>query len=173
MKEVIEKLERILALTDTHGICVNATGKIAESESELEYVESKIRLNAIQALSAFDALRIDLIEKPRTKVEYVKCEFEHAWEALKSFEEGEELYRDKNQTLQTEVVEFVKAASVGGIGYILTYYKADNLHRRIETPMTEREAFVDGYEKLVDGFIGDETKNADDWAGYVFDKLVS
>jgi hypothetical protein len=82
-------------------------------------------------------------KKPRTKIEYVKCEFSHAWEALKSFEEGEELYRDKNQTLQTEVVEFVKAASVGGIGYILTYYKADNLYRRIETPMTEREAFVE------------------------------
>ena len=75
------------------------------------------------------------IKPKRTKVEYEKCEFNHAWEALKAFEDGDELYRDKNQTLQTEVVEFIKAASVGGIGYILTYYKADNLYRRIETPI--------------------------------------
>lgn len=104
------------------------------------------------------------LPKKRTKVEYVKVSAPCDFFDLKSEFRSEELSfinEDGDYEVATTLVELV------------TGFDNMNLYRRIETPMTEREAFIDGYEKLIDGFMSDETTVADDWAGYVFDKLVN
>ncbi|QYW02834.1 hypothetical protein [Vibrio phage BUCT006] len=103
-----------------------------------------------------------LEKKPRTKVEYVKVE-DSIWHLESDFKAGDLFAFDgQDNYVQVETE-----------GDFTLSHSADNLYRRIETPMTEREAFIDGYDKLVEEFLEDETKVAGDWAGYVFDKLVN
>lgn len=75
--------------------------------------------------------------KPRTKVAYVKVNGNNQggafWECAKDYSEG---------------VVFTTMGSseqliVDSIDDLLDRYKCHNLYRRIETPMTEREAFID------------------------------
>lgn len=166
MKEVIEKLERILALTETHGICVNGTGRFAKDESELEHVESKIRLNAIQALSVFDGVHIDSNEKPRTKVEYVKVEYSKPWEIVKLYDDGVELFKTASDEYWMERINSIALRAKSGYDF----------YRRIETQMTEREAFTDIASEICND-MGFSTGEVDCIARALFDsgefKLVN
>ena len=130
MKEVIAKLERILELTSTHGITIQPEGKPATSDDQLMYVESKIRLNAIQALDIFDKNNIEK-QKPRTKTEFVKCEFECAWHAIKAFEDGEEIYTKRSHK------DFVLIDNAPDVLRFLY-----DLHRKVETEIDERQEFI-------------------------------
>lgn len=78
-------------------------------------------------------------KKPRTKVEYVKCEFDKVSDLVIACESGEVFYCDN---------------SIGGkialemYGAISMHRHSDSLYRRIETLMTEREEFIDECKKL-------------------------
>jgi hypothetical protein len=74
----------------------------------------------------------EFYKKPRTKVEYVKCEFDSAWEAVKDFEGGKKLYTKRSHK---DYILIDNAPDVLRFLY--------DLHERHETPMTEREAFVE------------------------------
>ncbi|CAM0052960.1 hypothetical protein VPHF89G1_0018 [Vibrio phage F89 g1] len=144
--------------------------RMVNVHGEQSNVDYMLRLNGIiLAMKGSEAESVISSEqpKPRTKTEFVKCEFKHAWEALKAFEDGEELFRDKNQTLNTDTVEFVKAANVGGIGYILTFYKADNLYRKVETEIDERQEFCAAYHKLREEF--NSQHEVDSFYNFLFD----
>ena len=78
-------------------------------------------------------------KKPRTKVEYVKWNFECAWHAIKAFEDGEKLYTKRSHK------DFILIDSAQDVLRFLY-----DLHERIETPITEREAFVDSVSELCD-----------------------
>lgn len=83
-------------------------------------------------------------EKPRTKVEYVKCGFDSAWEAVKAFEDGEELYTKRSHK---DYILIDNAPDVLRFLY--------DLHELIETPMTEREAFVDSATHILESGMSD------------------
>jgi hypothetical protein len=104
-------------------------------------------------------------KKPRTKVEYVKCEFKHAWEAVKAFEDGE-VFHTHFMTDGWIIVEHVQQ--------VIPNLQVEKLYRRIETQMNEREAFVGECKKLGGLRARD---GADEVYGNLFDsgkfKLVS
>ena len=147
MKEVIAKLERILELTSTHGISIN-NNELATDDSQLKYVESKIRLNAIQALNVIDSAHIEKEKPKRVKVEYVKWNFECAWHAVKAFEDGEKLYTKRSHK------DFVLIDSAQDVLRFLY-----DLHERIETEIDERQEFIDEVER-----IGAEVSSDGEWS---------
>jgi hypothetical protein len=127
----------------------------------LKHLNIEALIGNVELIVNGDTLTINPIAeetKPRTKVEYVKVGISDV-----GFSDIADLFFMESDG------NFVEIGDIDAAKLIADKWK---LHRRIETPMTEREAFIDGYEKLIDGFMGDETKVADDWAGYVFDKLV-
>lgn len=100
-------------------------------------------------------------KKPRTKAEYVPCKYIDAWEPVKAYFDGDELFdSDESKVTCPEVA--------------LNLWIHGSLYRRIETPMTEREMFIEGVEK-----IGAELTENGDWsfaclAAEIFDsKLVN
>jgi hypothetical protein len=100
-------------------------------------------------------------KKPRIKGEYVKCEFEHAWEAVKEHEENKNIFHSIDRDGVIE--EF---AICGYDMHVIGECARDGeLYRRIETTMTEREAFVEALQSVwvVDGVDGK----------YQFDEIVN
>lgn len=76
-------------------------------------------------------------KKPRTKVEYLKCEFSREWEAVKYYnEEGELFVIDCNGN-------YSNVNDISGAWYEVVCRNYDSIYRRIETPMTERETFIE------------------------------
>ncbi|WWO62282.1 coil containing protein [Vibrio phage vB_VcM_SY] len=140
MKEVIAKLERILELTSTHGITLQPENKPATSEDQLMYVESKIRLNAIQALDIFDKNNIER-QKPRTKTEFVKVGCEWAvWEYLKAFSE---LSDDVQWLIKVSDDQYTPIHDWFNIAETLR--KHNLIYRKVETEIDERQEFIDAY----------------------------
>lgn len=99
-------------------------------------------------------------KKPRTRVEYVKCEFSHAWEAVKEFECGQVFFRDTNIMIPTDDVNYV---AIDLIVDILVFHNAGNLYRKVETEIDERQEFIDaaykaayfsGYDDFTRGMAG-------------------
>jgi hypothetical protein len=76
-------------------------------------------------------------KKPRTEVEYVKCEFDSAWEAVKDFEDGKKLYTKRSHK------DYILIDSAPDVLRFLY-----DLHKRIETEIDERNAFVDALNDL-------------------------
>lgn len=80
--------------------------------------------------------------KPRTKVEYVKCEFIKLSDAAKAVDGGD--------------IQFNKFGNqpINDMALALHYYNNGTLsfYRRIETPITEREAFIYTYGKVRNEF---------------------
>ncbi|QZI90984.1 hypothetical protein MYOV024v1_p0059 [Vibrio phage PS34B.2] len=77
--------------------------------------------------------------KPRTKTEFVKCEFEHAWEAVKAFGEGEKLYTKRSHK------DFVLIDNAPDVLRFLY-----DLHRKVETEIDEQQEFVDRMLEMLD-----------------------
>lgn len=75
MKDIIEKLDRILELTDDYGIYVDSRRGNAEHESELPYNMQKVRFNAIKALELINSedKEITAMEK-QPEYEYLPIE---------------------------------------------------------------------------------------------------
>ncbi len=76
--------------------------------------------------------------QPRTKVEYVKVEFSHAWEAVKAFEDGE-VFHTHFMTDGWVIVEHVQQ--------VIPNLQVEKLYRCIETEITERDEFIDEMPK--------------------------
>ncbi|CAM0015468.1 hypothetical protein VPHK367G1_0086 [Vibrio phage K367 g1] len=76
--------------------------------------------------------------KPRTKTEFVKCVFNHAWEAVKAFEDGEELYTKRSHK------DFVLIDNAPDVLRFLY-----DLHRKVETEIDERQEFIDAACEVV------------------------
>ncbi|AUS01394.1 hypothetical protein NVP1284A_67 [Vibrio phage 1.284.A._10N.286.55.A5] len=84
-------------------------------------------------------------KKPRTKVEYGPCHFADAWEPVKAYCNGDELFDgDKNKVACPEVA--------------LNLWIHGNLYKCIEAPMTERDEFVEALQSvwIIDGVDGKE-----------------
>ena len=89
MKQVTNHLKRIVTLTNTHGISPDGVNP-ANTEDELDYVESKIRFNAIEALRILNSEDKGEGNKPSTKSSYEKvdlslCDFIEGFQAGKLF----------------------------------------------------------------------------------------
>ncbi len=95
-------------------------------------------------------------KKPRTKVEYVKVT-DSIFDLRPDFEAGELYFRWLGNSEQGS----------GGVGYdkittesmlLCRYEEGRLLRRRIETPMTEREAFIEALQSVwvIDGVDGQE-----------------
>lgn len=83
-------------------------------------------------------------KKPRTKVEYVKCNFSREWEAVRYYnEEGELFVIDCNGN-------YSNVNDISGAWYEVVCKNYHCIYRRIETPMTEREALVGALNELFD-----------------------
>ncbi|AUR81543.1 coil containing protein [Vibrio phage 1.007.O._10N.261.55.F9] len=141
MKEVIEKLERILELTSTHGITLQPENKPATSEDQLMYVESKIRLNAIQALDIFDKNNIEK-NKPRTKAGFVKCEYgDKVSNIVMDFESNVPLYKLINDEHWT----------IDELDDLFQLILNDcYIYRKVETEIDERQEFIESVGSLCD-----------------------
>lgn len=79
-----------------------------------------------------------LEDKPkRTKVSYEKCEDEFAWQLVKEFEKGVEFYTCSKGLHASK-----------DIGNLLSVWCDGDLHRRIETEITERDEFIEVAESV-------------------------
>ncbi|AUS01569.1 coil containing protein [Vibrio phage 1.286.O._10N.286.55.C4] len=101
------------------------------SKSEIEDAKRVIELlkKACNALND---------KKPRTKTEFVKCEFNHAWEAVKAFGEGEKLYTKRSHK------DFVLIDNAPDVLRFLY-----DLHRKVETEIDERQEFIEKSEQVL------------------------
>lgn len=87
---------------------------------------------------------IEVITKPRTKVEYEKVT-ESIFDLKEEFERGELYYRSNSKVIPPYEYEKIKTI------YVLcncAAYSNPNLYRRIETPINERDEFIDAVEKI-------------------------
>jgi len=84
-------------------------------------------------------------EKPkRVKVEYVKVEDKQAWTLVKEFEEGVEFYTC-SKGLHTSK----------NIGNLLSVWRNGDLHRRVETEISERDEFIKKVEAIAEDITSD------------------
>jgi hypothetical protein len=99
------------------------------------------------------------IKKPRTKTEFVKCEFECAWHAIKAFEDGEELYTKRSHK------DFVLIDNAPDVLRFLY-----DLHRKVETEIDERQEFIDTAVELLNrDDHGGEASYYEGWFESMFD----
>ena len=150
--------------------------KFGDLVVDLSGVVSKITVEWIvnESISEVDRkyliLRAAALEekKPRTKVEYVKCEFSHAWEAVKAFEDGE-VFHTHFMTDGWVIIEHVQQ--------VIPNLQVEKLYRRIETPITEREAFVEAAIECIDDYSSDDPNYFKQWFESMYDsgkfKLVN
>ena len=125
--------------------CVRGVGMIGHSVdacNDVRYIEDSLGSYILRAAALEE-------KKPRTKVEYVKSDIESRGRALDAFDGEVELFElvdgeYKQVTNESDAIS-----------------KWRNLYERIETPMTEREAFVEALQELwiIDGVDGQEQIN--------------
>lgn len=73
-------------------------------------------------------------EKPkRTKVEYVRVEYNKPWEVIKLYDDGVELFKSASDELQMEKINSIALRANSGYDF----------YRRVETEITERQEFID------------------------------
>ncbi|AUR87532.1 hypothetical protein NVP1101O_121 [Vibrio phage 1.101.O._10N.261.45.C6] len=85
----------------------------------------------------------DYIKPKRTNVEYVKVEFEFAWQAVKAFEDGEEFYTH----FQSSGYVLVDKASG-----VIPHMEAGKLYSRIETEISARDLIENEIKTLGDKY---------------------
>ena len=95
--------------------------------------------------------------KPRTKTEFVKCEYNHAWEAVKAFEEGEKFYTKRSHKDFVLIEDLIRLF--------------DGLHRKVETEIDERQEFIDAVigGKGSDGYWFNGVFVSSDVVGVIYD----
>ena len=90
----------------------------------------------------FDAVdsTIEVITEPRTKTEFVKCEYNHAWEIIKLYEDGVELFKDDSDELQIDRINSIALRAQAGYP----------IYRKVETEIDERQEFIDRMLEMLD-----------------------
>lgn len=99
--------------------------------------------SAIQNYIAEITSLLPEVSKPKMKVEYFKCEFKHAWEAVKAFEELGEFHQYLPHGYE----------QITSIECAFDRHLRGNLYRKVETPVTwqsELEEFVNKSPWLTD-----------------------
>ena len=136
--------------SDTGGVVLYEafTNKSNLNISEYEIEEGRLVIERLK--KTCDALND---KKPRTKTEFVKCEFNHAWEAVKAFEDGEELYTKRSHK------DFVLIDNAPDVLRFLY-----DLHRKVEVEIDERQEFIEAAKEITDG-----SKAAEYSLGAMFD----
>ena len=71
--------------------------------------------------------------KPRTKTEFVKVEYSHAWEIVKLYEDGVELFKTDSDELQIERINSIALRAQARYPF----------YRKVETEIDERQEFID------------------------------
>lgn len=138
MKEIIEKLERILELTDDYGIYVESKRGNAEHESELRYTHQKVKFNAIKALELINSENKEIAAMEK-QYKYEKLEFGRASIALCDFESGHE------QITKDAVGNYVL---VGDAQTSVIAWVCDKLYRRI--PLTQEDLDAQKVDELAE-----------------------
>lgn len=88
-------------------------------------------------------LRAAALEKPkRVKVEYVPCLFADAWEPVKAYCDGEDLYCGAKKKVSDPEIA-------------LKLWIHGSLYRRIETEITERDVFIEKVEAIAEDITSD------------------
>ncbi|AUR98912.1 hypothetical protein NVP1256O_73 [Vibrio phage 1.256.O._10N.286.45.F8] len=77
--------------------------------------------------------------KPRTKTEFVKCEFSREWEAVRYYNEDGELFVVDCNGNYTNVND------ISGAWYEVVCKNYHNIYRKVETEIDERQEFIDAY----------------------------
>ncbi|AUR94939.1 hypothetical protein NVP1199A_73 [Vibrio phage 1.199.A._10N.286.55.C10] len=80
------------------------------------------------------------IPKPRTKTEFVKIEYNHAWEIIKLYEDGEELFKTNSDELQIERINSIALRAQAGYPF----------YRKVETEIDERQEFIERMLEMLD-----------------------
>ncbi|AUS00814.1 hypothetical protein NVP1278O_79 [Vibrio phage 1.278.O._10N.286.54.E8] len=81
------------------------------------------------------------IPKPRTKIEFVKCEFLREWEAVRYYNEDGELFVVDCNGNYTNVND------ISGAWYEVVCKNYHNIYRQVETEIDERQEFIDVIEE--------------------------
>ncbi|AUR97698.1 hypothetical protein NVP1243O_75 [Vibrio phage 1.243.O._10N.261.54.B5] len=76
---------------------------------------------------------VEKIQKPRTETEFVKVEYNHAWEIIKLYEDGEELFKTDSDELQIERINSIALRAQARYPF----------YRKVETEIDERQEFID------------------------------
>jgi hypothetical protein len=100
--------------------------------------------------------------KPRTKTEFVKVEFNHAWEAVKEHEESKNIFHC-NESGEYEICGYDM--------YVIGECVRDGeLYRKVETEIDERQEFIDSAIELLNKNSHDnEANHYKEWFGSMFD----
>ncbi len=101
------------------------------------------------------------IEKPRTKAEFVKCEYSREWKAVRHYNEVGELFVVDCNGNYTNVND------ISGAWYEVVCKNYKELYIKVETEIDERQEFIDTYASLRHEFHGQRTY--DDFSGFMYD----
>ena len=99
------------------------------------------------------------IPKPRTKTEFVKVEYNHAWEIIKLYEDGEELFKTDSDELQIERINSIALRAQARCPF----------YRKVETEIDERQEFIDECASSIKSKNSCEPMYYNDWFGQIYD----
>ena len=123
-----------------------------------------LRAAALENKMNTDRLETQSEEQPkRVKVEYLKVDFVSDKEKAEAFIEGGLRYLTHGEIrgdLESDTIPVTRLDEL---------LCGNSIYRRIETEITERDEFIQGYLELADSSVGVSYK---EFAGIVFDKLV-
>lgn len=100
--------------------------------------------------------------KPRTKTEFVKCEFEKLSDLVLAYESGEVLYREDSVGDKNELSIY---------GAISMHRHSDDIYRKVETEIDKRQEFIEAVVggKGIDGCWLNGVFVPSDVVGVIFD----
>lgn len=94
--------------------------------------------------------------KPRTKTEFVKVEYSHAWEIIKLYEDGVEIFKDDSDELQIDRINSIALRAQAGYP----------IYRKVETEIDERQEFIDAVSKILPEY---DKRTMPLWIGKLYD----
>ena len=96
------------------------------------------------------------IPKPRTETEFVKIEYNHAWEIIKLYEGGEELFKTDSDELQIERINSIALRAQAGYPF----------YRKVETEIDERQEFIEAVSEILPEY---DKRTMPLWIGKLYD----
>ena len=114
-----------------------------------------LRAAALESKMNTDRLETQSEEQPK-RVKYKKLSFNSAWEAVKAFEDGNELYTKRSHK------DFVLIDNAQDVLRFLY-----DLH--IEKEITESDEFIEAIQRLQEGYILDDNYDSEQFGELLFD----
>ncbi|AUR90730.1 coil containing protein [Vibrio phage 1.149.O._10N.286.55.A12] len=99
------------------------------------------------------------VTAPRTKTEFVKVEYNHAWEIIKLYEGGEELFKTDSDELQIERINSIALRAQAGYPF----------YRKVETEIDERQEFIEECVSSIKSENSCDPMYYNDWFGQIYD----